>query len=137
MIVASLSYGKEIFIIPKFLYLTHVKNKGGAWSIFQENPSILFLVGIISLGMLFYYLYKKDDFSKLEIAYLGIIIGGILGNFIDRIFQKGVIDYIGFIFGKYYFPIFNIADVAIICGAFLLIIDSLRGDIHGIRSSKG
>lgn len=137
IIISNLSYGKEIFMIPKFLYLTHVKNTGGAWSIFQENPSVLFLVGIVSLGILFYYLYQKNYFSKFEIVYLGIIIGGILGNFIDRICQNGVIDYIGLIFGKYHFPIFNIADIAIVCGAFLLIIDSLRGDIHGIRSNKG
>ena len=136
VIVAILSYGKEIFIFPKFLYLTHIKNTGGAWSIFNENPSILLLVGIASLGILFYYLYKKNSFSKLEIAYLGIMIGGILGNFIDRIFRNGVIDYIGFILGKYYFPIFNIADVAIVCGAFLLVIDNLRGDMYGNRSSK-
>lgn len=136
IILTNFSYGKEMSILPNFFYLTYVKNTGGAWSVFHESPYILFLVGIVSIGLVFYYLYKKDNFSKLEIIYLGIIMGGILGNFIDRLFRNGVIDYIGILFGNYYFPIFNIADIAIVCGGLLLIIDNVRSDIHGIRSSK-
>ena len=64
----------------------------------------------------------------------GLVIGGILGNFIDRLIYKGVIDYLGFIFGSYYFPIFNLADICIVIGTFILIIDTVRSDFCGNRS---
>lgn len=136
LIISIFSYQETSFLIPKFLYITYVKNTGGAWSIFSNNPWILLIVGIISIGGLGYYIYKKDSFNYLEFIYLGIIIGGVLGNFVDRLFRGGVIDYIGVILGNYYFPIFNIADICIVCGAVLLIIDGLRSDQDGIRSNE-
>lgn len=136
IVISSISYQETIRLISNFLYLTYVKNTGGAWSIFSNNPYLLALIGIICLFGLGYYIHKKNNFNKLEILYLGLIIGGILGNFVDRIFSSGVIDYIGLIFGNYYFPIFNLADICIVCGAVLLLIDSFRGDINGNRSNK-
>lgn len=131
------SYQETNFLIPKFLYFTYVKNTGGAWSIFSNNTWILLAVGIVCIIGLGYYIYKRENFSLLEVIYLGLIIGGILGNFVDRVFRGGVVDYIGFIFGSYYFPVFNIADICIVCGGVLLLIDSLRSDQDGIRSNEG
>lgn len=130
------SYQQTFYLIPKFLYFTYVKNTGGAWSIFSNSTWFLLIIGLICIIALSYYIYRKEDFNYLEVIYFGLIIGGILGNFIDRIFHSGVIDYIGFIFGNYYFPIFNIADICIVCGGILLMIDSLRSDQDGIRSNK-
>lgn len=130
------SYQQTFYLIPKFLYFTYVKNTGGAWSIFSNSTWFLLVIGFICIMALSYYIYRKEDFNYLEVIYFGLIIGGILGNFIDRIFHSGVIDYIGFIFGNYYFPIFNIADICIVCGGILLMIDSLRSDQDGIRSNK-
>lgn len=87
------------------------------------------------IGIL-YYLYKKDSFSKLEIICFSFLIGGILGNIIDRLCYQAVIDYLGFIFGNYYFPIFNLADILIVCGGILFTINELRGEQNGIRSNK-
>ena len=136
VIISIFSYQETLFLIPRFLYLTHVKNTGGAWSIFSNSLWFLVIIAVICVIGLGYYIYKKKEFSLLEVIYLGLIIGGILGNFVDRIFRSGVIDYIGFIFGNYYFPIFNVADICIVCGAGLLMIDSLRSDQDGIRSNK-
>lgn len=135
MVMTNLSYENTFFLLPKFLYLTYVKNTGGAWSILSGNIIILLMVGIVSIGLLGYFIYQRKSFSVLETIYLGLIIGGILGNLIDRLFRNGVVDYLGFIFGNYYFPVFNIADIAIVCGAGLLIIDNLRRDTNGITGN--
>ena len=135
IIISSITYQETIRLIPNFLYLTYVKNTGGAWSIFSNNPYLLILIGIICILGLGYYIYKKDYFSNLEIIYLGFIIGGVFGNFVDRIFRDGVVDFIGFIFGNYYFPVFNLADIFIVCGGVLLLIDSFRSDNDGNRSN--
>lgn len=136
IVISSISFQNTIHLIPNFLYLTYVKNTGGAWSIFSNNFYFLIVIGIICILGLSYYVYKKTSFNKLEVLYLGLIIGGVLGNFVDRIFSQGVIDYIGLIFYNYYFPVFNLADICIVCGAILLIIDSFRSDKDGIRSTK-
>ena len=68
------------------------------------------------------------------IAY-SILIGGIIGNFIDRIVFSGVYDYIGLIFGSYYYPVFNLADIGIVIGIIMLIIVEIRGDKHGTSSN--
>ena len=128
IIMSLFSYQKVLSLIPHFLYLTYVKNTGGAWSIFSNKQYFLLVIGFICICGFGYYLYKKNCFNKIEILYLGLIIGGILGNFLDRIIRNGVVDYIGFIFGKYYFPVFNLADICIVCGGILLIFDSFRGD---------
>ena len=63
-------------------------------------------------------------------------MGGILGNFIDRVVRDGVVDYIGFQFGNYSFPIFNIADMAIVIGVGLALLEMIKGDNHDRDRSK-
>lgn len=134
LVIANISYSDTIFLVPKFFYLTYVKNTGGAWSIFQDNFIFLLCISIAAIVFFFYYLSKKESYSIIEIIYLGLLFGGVLGNFIDRLCYYGVVDYLGFIFGSYYFPIFNIADISIVCGGILFLIDSFGGDKHGVTS---
>ena len=116
IILKVVEVGEVISIIPNFFFFTHGKNSGGAWSILESYPFILTLISFICIMGLNYYLSKKNKFTKLETIYLGLIMGGMVGNFIDRILYEGVIDFIGFKFGSYQFPIFNIADIAIVLG---------------------
>lgn len=136
VIIINIPYQKVISILPNFFYLTYVKNTGGAWSIFTGNVIFLLIIGFLCMIGILYYLYKKDSFSKLEIICFSFLIGGILGNIIDRLCYQAVIDYLGFIFGNYYFPIFNLADILIVCGGILFAIGELRGEQNGIRSNK-
>ncbi len=134
VVLNNIPYQKIITVIPNFFYLTNVKNTGGAFSILTGNIIFLLVVGIIFLCGFLYYLSKIESFSFLEVLYSSFIIGGILGNMIDRLWYHGVIDYIGFTFGKYHFPIFNLADILIVCGGFLWIIQELGGREDGNRS---
>ena len=72
--------------------------------------------------LLDWYIKKEQkNFDKYEIYSMGMILGGIFGNMIDRIIHHSVIDYISFQFGNYYFPVFNFADTCIVLGVLLLI----------------
>lgn len=135
-IVSSIIYQKMYFIFPRLLYITYVKNSGGAWSILSGNIFFLLIVSSFCLIGIGYYLYHKSNITKLECAYFSLILGGIVGNYVDRIMLSGVIDYIGIILGSYYFPIFNFADICIVLGVILILIDGWIGDRSGIRSKK-
>ena len=108
---------KTVNVIKNVLYLTDVHNEGAAFSIMYGLRYILIAISIAFLVLIIYYMYKKKKYN-IEFA---LIIGGLLGNLIDRIVFGYVIDYIGVIIFKYYFPIFNIADALIVIGAIILL----------------
>ena len=132
--MGKLIYEETIPVVSHFFYLTYVKNTGGAWSILSGNSFLLLGIGICFLVGLVYYMIKKDTFTSFEVVSYSLLIGGVLGNFIDRMIYGGVIDYLGFIFGNYYFPIFNYADICIVVGVGLLLIDGIRSESYGNRS---
>ena len=70
----------------------------------------------------------------MDISIYSLLIGGILGNLFDRIIYGYVVDYLDFYFFNYNFPIFNIADICIVCSVVLIIIDTLRGGKGEIKS---
>lgn len=123
--------GKSIKIINNFFYLTYVHNKGAAFSILVGYRYLLIIITIIFLYFLYNYLRKQVNIFKLEIISYGLILGGVLGNLIDRILFGYVIDYLDFLIFNYNFPVFNLADSFIVIGCIMLIINSyLRGDNH-------
>ena len=109
MLVSNfIPYQGEIKIIPNFFYITNVHNEGAAWSLFSGNVFILALLGLVALLLIYYFFIKGKELNKWEILLYSLLIGGITGNFIDRIFLGHVVDYIGVILCSYYFTIFNI-----------------------------
>ncbi len=136
IIINSFSLLEVKEIIPDFFYFTYVENTGAAWSILEDSTFFLTVISAICLILLNRYLMKKNTFSRLEEWYYGLIMGGILGNFIDRVVRDGVVDYIGFQFGNYQFPIFNIADMAIVIGVGLVLLEMIKGDNHDRDRSK-
>lgn len=122
-------YNEAFYLLP-FLNLTLAHNTGAAFSFLSETGLIavwLFIITafIISLvlGIWMYRLSPKNYWLGVSLA---LILGGAVGNLLDRIFFGYVIDFIHFHLGTWSFPIFNIADVAITIGAFMLIIDLFK-----------
>lgn len=136
IILKTIEVGEYITLIPNFFFFTNIKNTGGAWSILDTYPMILTIIGFLCIIGLNYYLTKKNQFTRIEIIYLGLIMGGMLGNFIDRIIYEGVVDFIGFKFGSYQFPIFNIADITIVVGVGLILLEMIRGEIYEYRNKQ-
>lgn len=121
--------GQTIKIINNFFYLTYVQNTGAAFSILIGYRYILIIITLIFLYYLYKYLKKQTNSSKLAILSQGLLLGGIIGNLIDRIIYGYVIDYLDFMIFNYNFPIFNLADTFIVIGCIILVINSyLKGE---------
>lgn len=113
-------------IIDNFLNITYVRNTGAAWSILDNNTWIVTVISLLIIIGIICYVYRNRVSKKiLKIGY-GLILGGAIGNFIDRVVYGYVIDFIDIdIFGWNY-PIFNLADMFIVVGVILVMIDAWR-----------
>ncbi len=129
--------GKGLEIIKDFFYIIHVKNTGGAWGIFSGNVTLLALVSAFVVIVLYLFLRKEKEVTKLSITYYGLLFGGIIGNLIDRLFYGYVIDFFNFYIFGYDYPVFNIADIFIVLGIILMVIDLVRGEIYAYKKRKG
>ena len=127
---------KSVSLLGNFLKITYVKNTGTAFSMFSNYTYFIAFISAIVILLLLYYVYKKDKISSLEGLCYGLIIGGATGNLIDRIIRGYVIDYLDFNIIGYNFPIFNLADIAIVISAFLLIINMSRGDKNAKNKNR-
>jgi len=114
-----------IDIIPNFFRILHIRNNGAAFSILENNTILLVIISVLFLVILDRYIKKEKSFTKLSIISLGMIMGGIFGNLMDRIIYHSVIDYLSFNIFNHNFPIFNLADICITVGVVLLIINEL------------
>ena len=127
IIVNLFSVHRGITIIPSFFSLMYVQNTGAAWSILDGNRLFLIITSILALIVIYLFFIKKQELKKIEHVIYGILIGGILGNLFDRIFRGFVVDYLSFNIFGYPFPIFNLADIFIVCSVFIILILTLRG----------
>ena len=120
----------NLAIIPNFLSLVYVENKGVAFSMLSGNRILIISVSIIIIILLIYELYKNyllnNSKNTLVTICYGILFGGIFGNLFDRIFKGYVVDYISIKIFGYLFPVFNLADVLIILGVVLMAIIILK-----------
>lgn len=130
----NISLNTSISVINNFFYISNVHNYGAAFSILYGNRIFLVIVSIITLVLVYYFLLKNKRFKWIDIIIYSLLIGGILGNLFDRIMYGYVVDYFDFYIFGYNFPIFNIADICIVCSVILIIIDTLRGGSGEVRS---
>lgn len=112
----------DFWIIPGFFRIVHWRNLGAAWGLFANHTWLLALVSLTALVALVIAFNFLSEGKPCIAMPLGMLLGGIAGNMVDRFFYKdGVIDFIRFEF----WPAFNIADSAICCSVFLLIVVNL------------
>lgn len=129
LVTNNITYLKSITIIPDFFYLTHVHNEGAAWSMFSGNTIFLILIAVMVLFFIYYFLLRGKKFDMKDTIIYSLLIGGIIGNLIDRIVFKYVIDYLDFIFGSYSFPVFNFADICIVLSVIILLFYSFKEEL--------
>lgn len=113
-------------IIPGFLNLTHIRNRGAIFGFFSQSGSqflyvILTLASLAALALVVFYFFKTPPSERLMIISLSLILAGALGNMIDRMFRGYVIDFMDFYVKKWHWPSFNIADASITIGALMII----------------
>ena len=122
---AGFVYGESRPVIEGFFNLVYVRNDGAAWNILSGHGIVLILISLTVMVLLFVY---RDHFlqgKKLHHVLLGLMMGGIAGNLIDRIRFGWVTDFLDFQFGSYHYPSFNVADSAICIAVGLYVISNL------------
>lgn len=122
LVVRNMTVGQSIPIIPDVFYLTSLRNTGAAWSILEGQFVFFFIVTFAALVILIYYMQKAGRKQPLLGMALALIIGGTLGNFIDRLFRGEVVDFIHVYIIHYSFPVFNAADSSLSIGVVLLLL---------------
>lgn len=116
--------GESKVIIDNFFSLTYIKNSGAAWGMFAGGTIFLAIVSILFLGFIISSIKKMEDVTTFNVITYSLIISGIIGNMIDRIVRGSVIDFFNFYIFGYDYPVFNIADIFIVVGIILIVIES-------------
>jgi signal peptidase II len=127
MIQENITRGSQRTIIPGLFNLRHDMNDGAAFGLMPGQNLLLIVVTIAAIGLIFLYYRHFRDSLWMKIA-LGFLLGGALGNFIDRIRLGAVVDFLQFGIenARLFWPTFNVADVSVCIGAGMLIVHLIR-----------
>lgn len=125
LIVKNMELGTSIPIIDNVLYITSHRNRGAAWGILENKMWFFYIITVVFVVFIVFYMKKYAKTDKLLGISLGLILGGAIGNFIDRVFRQEVVDFIHVYIFSYNYPVFNIADSALCIGVVLIIIQTL------------
>lgn len=136
IIKTKMSLNQEIVLIKNFFSINYLKNTGAAFSILTNQTFILIIISFIIIFVLDRLLTKEKNLNNISVISIGLILGGIFGNLLDRIIYKGVIDYLSFKIFSYDFPVFNLADIAITIGTLLLLFNMVKEEIKNKKLDK-
>jgi signal peptidase II len=133
LVVTNMNIGQSIPIIEDFLYLTSHRNQGAAWGILQGQMWFFYIITVVVIGFVIYYLHQYGKESRFVGVALALILSGAIGNFIDRLLRKEVVDFVNTYIFSYNFPIFNVADSALVVGVIFVMIATFVDE----RKKKG
>ncbi len=138
IVLRMLGYAQEKVVVDGFFKFVHWANTGAAWSLFRGNNEALAVVALVALLVLFFSRHHFDSRTWVGQVAFGLIFGGIVGNLIDRLVRKHVIDFLYFYVQQrggteLGFPAFNVADSAICSGVALVFLITWRNE----RQARG
>lgn len=118
-------------VIPGLLHISHVRNTGVAFGMFANGGRdgsswVLSLFGLVALGLIAVLFHRTSAKDRGLLSALAMVMGGAVGNLLDRISSGAVTDFIAVYLGSYRWPDFNVADSAISIGLVLILFDSFR-----------
>jgi len=117
---STIKFGYTKKIIPNFFSITNARNFGAAWSILWDKRIFLILISCVAFLFVSFLIYREKECNSYKSIYYGLLIGGIIGNLIDRVFLGYVIDFFDFTFFGFHYPIFNISDIMIVISILLI-----------------
>src|ERR1700740_271390 len=130
LVAIRISMYDHIQIIPGFFRVTHTENTGAAFSLFADSPShwktaMLISFSVVAMIVVSILLWKQSRALTMTGIALSLILGGAVGNLWDRVASGRVVDFLDVYYKSYHWPVFNLADSAIVVGASLLVIEIL------------
>ncbi|GAB6176594.1 signal peptidase II [Desulfobaculum senezii] len=120
-------------VIPGFFNMVHVLNKGAAFGFLDTDAiawqtTLFITVALVAVGAIMYLLKTAHFTDKLSVSALGLILGGALGNLVDRVHLGAVVDFLDFHYKAWHWPAFNVADIGICLGVGLMLITIVKSD---------
>ena len=135
-IISNFSLGQSADFIKGLIDIVYIHNEGAAWGMLSGKTWILVAFTTVAMGFCGYLLWKYGRENKLMLTGLSLVVSGGIGNLIDRIFRNGkVIDFLHFEFWPE-FPVFNVADCAIVVGVGFLMLYFVMDTINEYKSKK-
>lgn len=128
LVVKNMTLGENIILLDPYLALLSHRNRGAAWGMLQGRMGLFAIITIIVIIGIIYYFHKEANGKPLFQVGLMMLLGGAIGNFIDRLWRKEVVDFVDVLIPiiNYDFPIFNIADAALTIGVVFIILFILQ-----------
>ena len=126
---------EELVVISNFFSIHYINNYGASWSILNNQTIFIITLSLISLVVIYRFMYLFKQNKRNNIAF-GLLVGGLVGNLMDRWLFGYVRDFFDFQIFHYDYPIFNFADIAIVIGVILLIYAIIKGEDHGDNESS-
>jgi signal peptidase II len=132
LVAAHIAMYTHIQVIPGFFRITHTENTGAAFSLFADSPShwktaMLISFSVVAMIVVSVLLWKQSRALAMTGIALSLILGGAVGNLWDRVASGRVVDFLLFYVKSYQWPVFNLADSAIVVGASLLVLEIISG----------
>lgn len=124
IVAANMQIGESVTAIPYLFNFYYIRNTGAAFGLFEGQRWLFIIITVIAMGLFGFLMYKMRDQGKMIKISIALIMAGALGNFIDRVALEYVRDFIQFAFWEA-FPIFNIADCALVIGVVLFAIGAI------------
>ncbi len=142
-VVKTLAFTDRVSVIDGFFYLTHVRNPGAAFSLFADAPEAIrapFFIGttLIALVLIVSFFRKLSPGDRLSALALGLILGGAVGNLLDRLIYGEVVDFLHLrLWAGYSWPDFNVADSSIVIGVALLVLELFASEGESLSDPPG
>ncbi|MDF2068597.1 signal peptidase II [Bacillus sp. Cr_A10] len=128
LIVKNMELGERIPILDPYIGLLSHRNRGAAWGMLQGQIGLFTVVTIVVIIGIIYYFHKEAKGKPMFQSGLMLLLGGAIGNFIDRLWRNEVVDFVDVLIPiiNYDFPIFNVADAALTIGVVIVILFILK-----------
>ncbi len=122
LVVTNLAVGEKAQLLGDLVQVWHAQNRGAAFSLFQGGTALFVVVSVLSIGMVAYFHRNLRDRATWLHVVLGIVLGGTLGNFTDRLRLGYVTDWLSVGVGETRWPTFNVADSSVVVGIGILVV---------------
>lgn len=126
LVARRLAPYESVAVIPGFFRLTHVRNPGAAFGLLAHQRWLFVAVGLVAIAAILYWAGRPAGRQGQAPYALGLLLGGAGGNLADRLRSGKVVDFLDFSWHQWHYPVFNLADVAILTGVGLLILHLAR-----------
>lgn len=139
LVVSHIPLHDSMRVLDDFFHITHIRNAGVAFGLFAGSISeykwIFFvLISSVAIVAILVFFNQTPDDRKIAQNGLILILSGAIGNLIDRVLHREVIDFLDFFYNDYHWPAFNVADSCITIGVSLMILDLFQKESHAHHS---